>query len=59
MLTGTIPVMRTSDIDEYFKYLKNMKTAEIIKSSKNSQTNHILEGCLAVDTRLRFGVKDL
>jgi serine/threonine protein kinase len=27
MLTGTIPVMRTTDVDEYFRYLTKMKTA--------------------------------
>lgn len=27
MLTGTIPVMRTNDVDEYFNSLRNMKNA--------------------------------
>jgi hypothetical protein len=35
MLTGTIPVMRTSDVDQYFQYLKMMKNAEIIAGDMN------------------------
>lgn len=27
MLTGTIPIMRTNDVDEYFRYLKTMRNA--------------------------------
>lgn len=59
MLTATIPIMRTTDIDEYFRYLKNMTTAEIIQSHDIFVTRNILLGCLTVDTRSRFGIKEL
>jgi len=54
MLTGTIPLMRTTNVDEYFKYLKNMKTAEIMKGQQNPLCIKILLNSLTVDTRLRF-----
>lgn len=53
MVTGTIPVMRTSDVDEYFRYLKNLKTAEIVRGGQSDQCNRIILSALTVDYRLR------
>lgn len=36
MVTGTIPIMRTNDIDQFFDNLKRMESAEIIYT--NNQT---------------------
>ena len=35
MVSGTIPRMRTQDIDEYFGKLTFMKTAEIVRATDN------------------------
>ncbi len=53
MVTGTIPHMRTSDVDEYFRYLKNMKNAEIVAAGPSEVCNRILMSALAVDSRIR------
>lgn len=53
MLTGTIPVMRTTDINQYFSYLKNMKTAEIIPGYQNPICTKLLLSALTVDSNAR------
>jgi serine/threonine protein kinase len=59
MLTGTIPLMRTADVDEYFNYLRTMKTAEIIRGHQNELCTRLLLHALAVDTRLRYSGEEL
>lgn len=58
MLTGGIPVMRVLDIDEYFRGLKKMSHAEIIKVC-DERINNLLLGCLSVDVTKRYGVNDI
>jgi len=58
MVTGTIPIMRTNDVDYYFSHLKLMETAEIIYTN-NQLVNTILKYCLTVDLRHRYGLRDL
>lgn len=53
MVTGHIPVMRTADVDEYFRYLKSMSTAEIVRNGQSEATSSIILKALSVDARLR------
>lgn len=57
MVTGTIPLMRTQDPDEYFRYLKNMKTAEIVRGQYSEYCSKIMLRALTVDHRLRPNAK--
>lgn len=57
MVTGTIPVMRTTDVDEYFRCLKNSKTPEIVRSGQTEHCNRIILSALTVDPRLRPNAK--
>jgi serine/threonine protein kinase len=59
MITGTIPIMRTTDVVQYFRSLRSMKTAEIINVQQSSLTTSLLLHALAVDTRLRFSTHEL
>jgi serine/threonine protein kinase len=59
MLTGTIPIMRTTDVNEYFGYLRKLKTAEIIRGQQNELCTRLLLHALAVDTRLRYSTEEL
>jgi hypothetical protein len=59
MLTGSIPLMRTTNVNEYFKYLKNMKTAEVFKGQQNPLCTKLLLSSLAVDLRLRYSSQEM
>ena len=53
MLTGTIPVMRTTNVDHYFQNLKHMKTAEILHGYQNPLCIQLLLSALSVDASAR------
>ena len=53
MLTGTIPVMRITDPNRYFKELAKMNTAEIIPGYQNPLCTQLLLSALTVNQNNR------
>ena len=59
MLTGTIPVMRTKDVDKYFASLKKMDTAEIVPNVASTKVNEMMKAMLKVNMPARISISQL
>lgn len=53
MVTGTIPKMWTSDVNQYFRELANQNTASVVSASHSQFFMHMLLKMLAVNENVR------